>query len=69
MEGLETLIDILPLLLPVLLIDLGVRIYAIVDLVNPDRVVTINNNKIVWILIVALVNFGGFIYLLFGRKT
>ncbi|MEC9485821.1 MAG: PLDc N-terminal domain-containing protein [Candidatus Izemoplasma sp.] len=69
MEGLETFIELLPLLIPIILIDVGIRIYALVDLLKPDRIVTINNNKIVWILIIAIVNFGGFIYLLFGRKS
>ncbi|MCF7925100.1 MAG: PLDc N-terminal domain-containing protein [Candidatus Izimaplasma sp.] len=68
MEGLETIIDLLPLLIPLILIDLSIRIYAIVDIVKPNRIVTINNNKTVWILISVLVNFGGLIYLLFGRS-
>ncbi len=65
METLEQLLEVLPLLLPILLIDLGMKIYSIVDIVNENRVV--KGNKVVWIVVVALVNFGWLIYLLFGR--
>ena len=64
----EPIIDILPLLIPLLLIDVGIRIYAIIDILKEEREVTINNNKIVWLVIVAIVNLGGIIYLLLGRK-
>lgn len=64
----ELLIDILPLLIPLIVIDLGIRVYAIIDIVNPERQVTLSNNKIIWIVIIALVNFGGVIYLLVGKK-
>jgi hypothetical protein len=65
---LEILLEILPLLIPLILIDLGIRVYAIIDIVNPERLVTLNNNKVIWIIIIALVNFGGIIYLLVGKK-
>lgn len=64
----ETIIDVLPLLIPLILLDVGIRIYAIIDILKEDREVTINNNKIIWLVIVALVNLGGVIYLLLGRK-
>lgn len=64
----ETIIDVLPLLIPLILLDVGIRIYAIIDILKDERVVTINNNKVVWIVIAALVNLGGVIYLLLGRK-
>ena len=41
------------------------KIYAIVDLLKEDRVV--KGNKVVWIVVVVLVNFGWLIYLLLGR--
>lgn len=55
-------------LLPLVLIDLGVVIYCIVDLFKPDRRVR-GGNKIVWLLIILLVSTLGWVaYLLVGRK-
>lgn len=62
----ETIQELIPLLLPIILIDLGFRIFAIVDIIKEDRRVK-GNNKIVWILVIALVNFGWIIYFLLGR--
>ncbi|AIO18382.1 hypothetical protein KQ51_00497 [Candidatus Izimaplasma bacterium HR1] len=66
MEILDKIIELLPLLLPVVLIDLGFKIYAIIDIVKEDRRVRWNN-KIIWILISVLINFGWIFYFLFGR--
>lgn len=65
---LETIQGLLPLLIPIVLIDLGFRIYAIIDIIKEDRRVKFNNNKIIWVLITALVSFGWAIYFLFGRE-
>lgn len=65
--SLENIQELLPLLLPILLIDLGLKIYAIIDLIKEERRVK-GNNKIIWILVIALVNvFGWMIYFLAGR--
>jgi len=66
MEIMERLIELLPLLLPIILIDLGFKIYAFIDIMKEDRRVRWNN-KIVWILICVLVNYGWIFYFLFGR--
>ena len=65
MIELEVLIDLLPILLPIILLDLGLKIYAIVDLLKPDR--KTRGNMIVWLVVVALVNFGWIFYFIFGR--
>ena len=55
-------------LLPLVLIDLGMVIYCIVDLLQPDRRVR-GNNKLVWLLIILLIGtFGWVAYLLAGRE-
>lgn len=55
-------------LLPLVLIDLGIVIYCIVDLFKPDRRVR-GGNKIVWLLIILLVSTLGWVaYLLIGRE-
>jgi hypothetical protein len=55
-------------LLPLLLIDLGMVVYCIVDLYRPERRVR-GNYKIVWLLIILLVSTLGWVaYLLAGRE-
>jgi len=62
----DSLQEVLPIIIPIILIDLGFRIYAIIDLIKVDRLVRWDN-KIIWVVIIALVNFGWVFYFLFGR--
>ncbi len=62
----DTFIEIIPLIIPILLIDIGFRIYAIIDIINVDRLVK-GGNKIIWILVICIVNFGWVIYFIFGK--
>lgn len=66
MDTLQEILDLLPLLLPILLIDWGFKVYAIIDIFKEDRVVKWNN-KIIWVLVSVLINFGWIFYFLFGR--
>jgi glucose uptake protein GlcU len=55
-------------LLPLVLIEVGVVIYCIVDLYKPERRVR-GGNKVVWLLIILLIStFGWLAYLLVGRE-
>jgi hypothetical protein len=55
-------------LLPLVLIDLGMVIYCIVDLYRPERRVR-GGNKILWLLIILLISTLGWVaYLLAGRE-
>ena len=63
---LDTIQELVPLLLPIILIDLGFRIYAIIDIIKEERRVR-GNNKIIWLIVIALVNFGWVVYFLVGR--
>jgi len=55
-------------LLPLVLIDVGIVVYCIVDLYRPERRVR-GGNKIVWLLIILLVSTLGWLaYLLVGRE-
>ncbi|MCK5388325.1 MAG: PLDc N-terminal domain-containing protein [Candidatus Izimaplasma sp.] len=65
-ELLDMIQNILPLIIPLVLIDLVFKVYAIVDIVNEDRKVK-GGNKIVWILVSVLVNYGWVIYFIFGK--
>jgi hypothetical protein len=54
-------------LIPLALIDVGMKIYCIVDLYKPDR--RVRGNKIIWLLVILLVStFGWLIYLLAARE-
>jgi len=65
-EFVEIMRNILPLIIPLVLIDLAFKIYAIVDILNVERKVK-GGNKIVWILVAVLINYGWVIYFIFGR--
>ncbi len=59
---------ILLALIPLVLIDLGMVIFCIVDLYRPERHVR-GGNKLIWLLVIVLVStFGWLAYLLFGRE-
>jgi hypothetical protein len=56
------------ILLPLVLIELGLVAFSLVDLFRPERRV-VGNNKLVWALIIVLVGtIGPIVYLLAGRK-
>jgi hypothetical protein len=56
------------ILLPVVLIELGLVVFSLVDLLKPDRRV-VGDNKLLWALIIVLVGtIGPIVYLLAGRK-
>ena len=62
----EMMQNILPLLIPLILIDFGFKIYSVIDIINEDRNVK-GGNKIVWIAVVVLINFGWIFYFIFGK--
>ncbi|HXC77442.1 MAG TPA: PLD nuclease N-terminal domain-containing protein [Candidatus Acidoferrum sp.] len=56
------------ILLPLVLIELGLVLFSLVDLFRPERRV-VGNNKLIWALIIVLVGtIGPIVYLLAGRK-
>ena len=65
-EMLEMMKNVLPLLIPIILIDVVFKIYAIIDIFKIDREVK-GGNKIIWLLVVALINYGWVIYFIFGK--
>jgi phospholipase D-like protein len=65
-SGVDT--TLLLALIPLVLLDLGMVIFCIVDLYKPDRRVR-GGNKLVWLLVILLVStLGWIIYLLVGRE-
>jgi hypothetical protein len=61
----ELIKQYLPLLIPVVLIELGLMVIALVDLIRRSRT---RGPKWVWVLVIVLINFiGPIIYLVAGR--
>ena len=60
--------QVLLLLSPLIVISLGLLLYALYDLSRPGRRVK-GGNKLVWLVIILLVStFGPLVYLLAGRE-
>ena len=65
-SGQFQLSSILPLLIPVVILELGLMIFAIIDLIRCERT---KGPKWVWALVIIFVNFfGPIIYFIFGRE-
>ena len=63
----EFLVQYWPLLVPIVLIDVGVKIAALVDLCRREQVA--GGKKWIWAIVVLGINLlGSIIYLVFGRK-
>jgi hypothetical protein len=61
-------VDIFALLLPLIALQLGLLIFALVDLTRPGRRVR-GDNKVVWALIIIFISlFGPLLYFLIGRE-
>jgi len=64
----RTSANVLLLLLPIALIQLGLLVYALVDLFKPERRV-VGDSKLVWALVIVLINvIGPLVYLVAGRR-
>jgi hypothetical protein len=67
MNDLETLKDALPFLIPLLVIELGLMVFALVDLAR--RKVVKGGQKWPWVLVIVLLGIiGPIFYLLVGRE-
>ncbi|HEX9412028.1 MAG TPA: PLD nuclease N-terminal domain-containing protein [Ktedonobacterales bacterium] len=66
--SLDRLVALLPFLVPAVLIDLALIVYALIDLFRQDRRVQ-GDNKLIWALVILFVStLGPLVYLLVGRK-
>ena len=67
MNELETLKEALPFLIPLLVIELGLMVFALVDLAK--RQVVKGGQKWPWVLVIVLLGIiGPIFYLLVGRE-
>ncbi len=62
----EILIQILPFLIPILIIQLGLMVYCLIDLSKREKT---SGPKWLWVLLIVLGQFWGpILYLIIGRK-
>lgn len=60
----DELLKSLPLFIPIILIQLGLQIYSLIDLYKREKVRF--DNKLIWVLIILILNlFGPIIYIIF----
>jgi hypothetical protein len=63
----DLILKLLPYLIPLFLLEIGLLVFALVDVIKRKQVR--GGNKIVWILVIVLINIiGPIIYLAIGRK-
>jgi len=67
MSVFDKIVEFLPFLIPLILIELVLLVVALVDLVKREHVR--GGNKIVWVLVIIFINLiGPIVYLIFGRQ-
>ena len=60
--------NVIVILLPLVVIELGLVVFSLIDLFRPERRV-LGDNKLIWALVIVLVGtIGPIVYLLAGRK-
>lgn len=66
-EELQIIRDMLPFLIPLLIIQLVLLVIALLDLLKRQNMP--GNTRLIWLIVIIFVNiFGPVIYLIFGRK-
>ncbi len=65
MENLDKIKEFIPLLIPILILQLGLMIAALIDVIKREKT---KGPKWMWILIIVLVNLlGPIVYFIVGR--
>jgi len=67
MDDLASLVRLLPLFIPLFLVEMGLMVIAVIDIVKRERVR--GGNKVIWLLVAIFVGvIGPIVYLLFERE-
>lgn len=66
----ERFIELLPILIPIIVLELGMKIYAIIDIVRLENkgLKTRWNKPTLWIILVGVVNLWWIAYFIFGKE-
>jgi uncharacterized membrane protein len=66
-EDLQLILDMLPFLVPLILLEIGLMVAALINVIKRERVR--GDNKVIWILIIVLFQLiGPIVYFIAGRK-
>ena len=66
-DAFELLIDMLPFLIPIFILEIALLVFALIDLFKREHMN--NNTRVIWALVIILINIiGPIIYFIFGRK-
>jgi hypothetical protein len=67
MKEMETIVQMLPYMVPLIILEVVLVVVALVDLAKRKHVT--GGNKIIWVLVAVCINIvGPIIYLIAGRK-
>jgi hypothetical protein len=67
MKEMETIVQMLPYMVPLIILEVVLLVVALVDLAKRKHVT--GGNKVIWVLITVCINIiGPVIYLIAGRK-
>jgi hypothetical protein len=65
MENLDKIKELVPLLIPIIILQVGLMVAALIDVIKREKT---KGPKWVWIVVIVLVNlFGPIIYFIAGR--
>lgn len=65
MENLDKIKELIPLLIPIIILQFGLMVTALIDVIKREKT---KGPKWVWIVVIVLVNlFGPIIYFITGR--
>jgi hypothetical protein len=65
MENLDKIKELIPLLIPIILLQFGLMVAALIDVIKREKT---KGPKWVWIMVIVLVNlFGPIVYFIAGR--
>jgi hypothetical protein len=66
-EQLKTIVDMLPFLIPLFLVQLTLIVIALLDLFKRENMKS--NTRLIWVFVIILINIlGPIVYLVAGRK-
>ena len=66
-EDLKAIVDMLPFLIPVIIIELGLMVFALVDLFKREHYKS--ENRVAWAIVIVILGIiGPVLYFIFGRK-
>lgn len=66
----EQFMELLPILIPIIIIELGMRLFAIIDIIKLEQkgLKTRWDKPTLWIILVGIINLWWIAYFIFGKE-